>query len=132
MRPIPDPVRELVDPLARRLDLVVSAPKLIDVINLMESNIETPLSLRVVAKQCNLSLRQMERLFLKYRKQTPSQFYLSVRLAHARQLLLNTNRRIIDISIATGFPSQSYFAACYRKHFGSSPRNYRSQAGNRP
>jgi AraC family carnitine catabolism transcriptional activator len=46
---------------------------------------------------------------------------------HARQLLLNTNRSVIDISIATGFETQSYFTACYRKHFGSSPRNHRSQ-----
>jgi transcriptional regulator GlxA family with amidase domain len=42
-------------------------------------------------------------------------------------LLLNTNRSVIDISIATGFETQSYFTACYRKHFGSSPRSHRSQ-----
>lgn len=113
--------------MASRLDLVVSAPKLIDVINLMESNIETPLSLRGVAKQCNLSLRQMERLFHKHRGLTPGQFYLNLRLSHARQLLLNTNRSIIEISIATGFPSTSYFSACFRKFFNSSPRNYRAQ-----
>jgi len=113
--------------MASRLDLAMSAPKLIDVINQMESNIEEPLSLTSIAKQCNLSLRQMERLFYKYRSLTPSQYYLSLRLSHARQLLLNTNRSVIDISIATGFPSQSYFGACYRRFFGSSPRKHRSQ-----
>jgi transcriptional regulator GlxA family with amidase domain len=34
---------------------------------------------------------------------------------------------VIDISIATGFETQSYFTACYRKHFGLSPRNHRAQ-----
>ena len=93
----------------------------------MENNIEVPLSLPAIADKCKLSLRQIERLFHKYRDLTPSQYYLSLRLMHAKQLLLNTNSSVIDISIATGFETQSYFTACYRKHFGSSPRNHRSQ-----
>ena len=113
--------------MADRIDLAMNAPKLIDVINLMESNIELPLPLPDIAGKCNLSLRQIERLFHKYRGVTPSQYYLSLRLSHAKQLLLNTNNSVIDISIATGFETQSYFTACYRKYFGSSPRTHRSQ-----
>lgn len=113
--------------MADRIDLAMSAPKLIDVINLMESNIENPLALPAIAERCHLSLRQIERLFHKYRSVTPSQYYLSIRLSHAKQLLLNTNRSVIDISIATGFETQSYFTACYRKYFGSSPRSHRTQ-----
>ena len=124
-----DRIRTEIDSqqMADRMDLAMSAPKLIDVINLMESNIEVTLSLPSIAEQCNLSLRQIERLFHKYRNVTPSQYYLSLRLMHAKQLLLNTNRSVIDVSIATGFETQSYFTACYRKYYGSSPRNHRSQ-----
>ena len=124
-----DRIRTEIDSqqMADRIDLAMSAPKLIDVINLMENNIEVPLSLPEIAGKCQLSLRQIERLFHKYRDMTPSQYYLSLRLSHAKQLLLNTNRSVIDISIATGFETQSYFTACYRKHFGSSPRSHRSQ-----
>ncbi len=105
-----DRIRTEIDSqqMADRIDLAMSAPKLIDVINLMENNIEFPLSLPTIADKCSLSLR----------------------LAHAKQLLLNTNRSVIDISIATGFETQSYFTACYRKHFGSSPRNHRSQVAS--
>ena len=124
-----DRIRTEIDSqqMADRIDLAMSAPKLIDVINLMESNIEIPLALPEIAGKCNLSLRQIERLFHKYRGLTPSQYYLSLRLLHAKQLLLNTNNSVIDISIATGFETQSYFTACYRKYFGSSPRTHRSQ-----
>ena len=124
-----DRIRTEIDSqqMADRIDLAMSAPKLIDVINLMESNIEVPLSLPNIAGNCNLSLRQIERLFHKYRRVTPSQYYLSLRLLHAKQLLLNTNNSVIDISIATGFETQSYFTACYRKYFGNSPRGHRSQ-----
>jgi len=122
-----DRIRTQIDSqqMADRIDLAMSAPKLVDVIHLMESNIEEPLPLPGIADQCELSLRQIERLFHKYRGVTPSQYYLSLRLLHAKQLLLNTNNSVIDISIATGFETQSYFTACYRKYFGSSPRNHR-------
>jgi transcriptional regulator GlxA family with amidase domain len=124
-----DRIRTEIDSqqMADRIDLAMSAPKLIDVINLMESNIEGPLSLPDIASKCNLSLRQIERLFHKYRGMTPSQYYLSLRLLHAKQLLLNTNNSVIDISIAAGFETQSYFTACYRKFFGSSPRVHRAK-----
>jgi len=124
-----DRIRSEIDSqqMASRLDLAMSAPKLVDVIKRMESNIEVPLPLPSIARKCQLSLRQMERLFHKYRSLTPSQYYLHLRLSHARQLLLNTNRSIIDISIATGFPSASYFSVCFRKFFGNSPRKHRSQ-----
>lgn len=124
-----DRIRTDVDSqqMADRIDLAMRAPKLIDVINLMESNIEVPLSLPNIAAKCDLSLRQIERLFHKYREVTPNQYYLSLRLLHAKQLLLNTNNSVIDISIASGFETQSYFTACYRKFFGSSPRIHRSQ-----
>ena len=124
-----DRIRTEVDSqqMADRMDLAMNAPKLIDVINLMENNIEVPLPLPAIAAKCKLSLRQIERLFHKHRNVTPSQYYLSLRLMHAKQLLLNTNQSVIDISLATGFETQSYFTACYRKHFGSSPRNHRSQ-----
>ena len=127
-----DRIRSQIDSqqMADRMDLAMHAPKLIDVIRLMENHIENPLPLPAIAARCKLSLRQVERLFHKYRDVTPSQYYLSLRLKHAKQLLLNTNRSVIDISIATGFETQSYFTACYRKHFGSSPRTHRSQVAN--
>lgn len=124
-----DRIRSGIDSqqMAGRLDLAMNAPILIDVINVMEANIEVPLSLNNIAKKCNLSLRQIERLFHKHRNRTPSQFYLALRLSHAKQLILNTNRSVIDISIASGFETQSYFSYSYHKLFGSTPRGHRTK-----
>lgn len=124
-----DRIRSGIDSqqMAGRLDLAMNAPILIDVINIMEANIEIPLSLNAISKRCNLSLRQIERLFHKHRNRTPSQFYLSLRLSHAKQLILNTNRSVIDISIASGFETQSYFSYSYHKLFGSTPRGHRTK-----
>lgn len=124
-----DRIRSDIDSqqMAGRLDLAMNAPILIDVINVMEANIEMPLSLKAIAEKCDLSLRQIERLFHKHRSLTPSQFYLSLRLSHAKQLILNTNRSVMDISLATGFETQSYFSHSYHKLFGSTPRGHRTK-----
>ncbi|PAP98650.1 helix-turn-helix domain-containing protein [Mesorhizobium mediterraneum] len=48
-----------------------------------------------------------------------------LRLEQARDLLLHTNLPNIDIGIATGTCSSSYFSASYAKHFGHTPSQER-------
>ena len=81
--------------MADRIDLAMNAPRLIDVIDPMENNIEAPLPLPAIAEKCGLSLRQIERLFHKYRDMTRA--VLPVAAPATPQLLLNTNRSVIDI-----------------------------------
>ena len=78
-----------------------------------------------VAILSNLSLRQMERLFQKYLKCSPSRFYLNLRLDHARHLLIYTPMLVVEVAIAAGFSSSSYFSKAYREHFGITPSNER-------
>ncbi|RWE18442.1 MAG: helix-turn-helix domain-containing protein [Mesorhizobium sp.] len=47
------------------------------------------------------------------------------RLEHARDLLLHTNLAHVDIGIATGFCSNSYLSASYKRHFGHRPSHER-------
>ena len=48
-----------------------------------------------------------------------------VRLERARELLRQTNMPILDIAVATGFTSHSYFAQSYRLQFGRPPSEER-------
>jgi AraC-like DNA-binding protein len=50
---------------------------------------------------------------------------LELRLNRARQLLLQTNLSIIDVSLACGFVSAPHFSKCYRDFFGIPPREER-------
>ena len=72
-----------------------------------------------------MSRRQLERLFQKHLKCVPSRYYLELRLNRARQLLLQTNLSIIDVSLACGFVSAPHFSKCYRDFFGIPPREER-------
>jgi transcriptional regulator GlxA family with amidase domain len=106
--------------------LGVRHPKLIQVIQSMESNLEEPLSRGDLAQAAGLSSRQMERLFAKYLKKSPARYYVELRLNRARLLLLQTNMSVIDIALACGFVSASHFSKCYRDFFGKTPRRERA------
>ncbi len=105
--------------------LGVQHPKLLKVIELMEENLEEPLSRNGLAATAGLSTRQLERLFRKYLNRSPARYYLELRLNKARLLLLQTNMSIIDVALACGFVSASHFSKCYRDFFGRTPRKER-------
>ncbi|HVW71287.1 MAG TPA: GlxA family transcriptional regulator, partial [Steroidobacteraceae bacterium] len=86
---------------------------LIHAAQLMEQNIEKPLSLDEIAAATELSRRQIERLFKRHLNCVPKRYYLQMRLRRARELLLNTSMAIIDITAACGFRSTTHFSKCY-------------------
>jgi transcriptional regulator GlxA family with amidase domain len=88
---------------------------------LMEQNIEKPLSLDEIAEATELSRRQIERLFKRHLNCVPKRYYLQLRLRRARELLLYTSMPIIDITAACGFRSTTHFSKCYHAQFGYPP-----------
>ncbi|MEM8750703.1 MAG: GlxA family transcriptional regulator [Pseudomonadota bacterium] len=106
-------------------DLGGKSAKLQKAVEMMAENLEEPLSALEIARRVGLSLRQVERLFLRHLACTPGRYYMSVRLERARELLRHTNAPILDVALSTGFTSHSYFAQSYRNHFGCSPSEER-------
>ena len=104
-----------------RAQVGVSHRGLIRVAQLMEENIEKPLSLEQIAKSTGLSRRQIERLFKRDLNCVPKHYYLEMRLRRARELLLQTAMPIMDITTACGFQSPPHFSKCYRIQFGYPP-----------
>jgi len=108
-----------------RLHLGTSQPKLQEAVALMEANVEEPMSLDELAGHVGLSRRQLERLFQKHLNCVPTRYYLELRLARARQLLLQTSMSIVDVAFACGFVSAPHFSKCYRDFFDVPPRDER-------
>lgn len=104
-----------------RTHLKAEHPRMEDAVRLMENNLDEPLPLDELAWHVGVSRRQLERLFRKYTNTSPTRFYLSLRLQRARELLLQTDKPIIDVAVACGFSSASHFSKCYRDFFRQSP-----------
>ena len=114
-----------------QLRLGTSQPKLIETVSIMESNIEEPIGLDELARHVGVSRRQLERLFQKHLNCVPTRYYLELRLARARQLLLQTSISIVDVAFACGFVSAPHFSKCYRDYYGIPPREERRLRGAR-
>ena len=112
-------------PLTVRLG--VSHPKLVQVVEMMERNIDTVAPPHQLARDAGLSGRQLERLFRKYLGTTPKRYHLHVRLNRARQLLKQTTLSVLDVAIACGFSTASHFTKSYRECFNVTPREERSR-----
>ncbi|NNG03120.1 MAG: GlxA family transcriptional regulator [Inquilinus sp.] len=113
-------------PVGARLG--VHNPKLVAAVELMEANLQEPLSQDELAQHVSLSRRQLERLFRKHLGRAPAQYYLEIRLERARQLLYQSDLAIVDLALACGFVSASHFSKCYREMYGKSPREERAVA----
>ena len=74
-----------------------------------------------------ISTRQLERLFGQYLERSPSKYYLEMRLQRARNLLLQSEKSVTEIAVATGFRSTTHFARVYRGLFGVSPGGQRAR-----
>jgi AraC family transcriptional regulator, glycine betaine-responsive activator len=106
-------------------ELAGKSDKLRKIVALMADSLDEPYSAVELAKTAGLSVRQVERLFLRHLGQTPGRYYMRLRLERARELLRQTNMPILDVAVATGFTSHSYFAQSYRLLFGRAPSDER-------
>lgn len=109
---------------SRRLN--TAPPALQKAIKTMEQNIETPLAIPQISSRLGFSQRKLERLFGKHFGCSAVAFYRTVRLQEARVLLTHTDMSVLDICIACGFASSSYFSKSYTNQFGVHPRDHRT------
>ncbi|SFQ61909.1 Transcriptional regulator GlxA family, contains an amidase domain and an AraC-type DNA-binding HTH domain [Roseivivax halotolerans] len=107
----------------------VRHPKLAEVIQKMEANIEEPISPARLAKEVGMSTRQLERLFRRYLNRSPKRYYMELRLQKARNLLMQTDMTVINVALACGFTSPSHFSKCYRSHYKTTPYRERGSHG---
>lgn len=101
-------------------------------LELMQQNIEEPLSIDELVVCVKISKRQLERHFCHFMGATPTRYYLELRLTRARQLIQQTNRSITEVAVATGFLSISHFQRRFREFFGVPPGGYRAVHGRKP
>ncbi len=111
--------------MAEHMSISKQSPKLAEAIQIMQNHIDDPLTTHEVAEIADVSLRQLERLFKKHKNTTPQRYYLFLRLQQARRLLLQTSLSVLQVTIATGFSSQSHFTKCYRDLFHRTPGSER-------
>ena len=103
----------------------ITDSRMVKAITLMEQHIEHPRSMHAIAHTVGISLRQLDRLFVKQLHHSPSRFYLGLRLKHAQMLLMQSTDSILGIALRCGFCDASHLGKCYRKIFHETPAQVR-------
>jgi AraC-like DNA-binding protein len=93
----------------------------------MRRNFAEPLSNATLARIAGRSVRAFERMFRRQMQATPQQFLRRLRLRLACRELTAGRSSLTAISAAHGFCDQSHFVREFRREFGMTPGDYRSQ-----
>lgn len=86
------------------------------------------ISLTDVAKQLYRSPEYFSRLFKEVTGQNFSIYLIHYRLNQAKNMLLNTELKITDISYRVGYHNPSYFSRLYKKYMGITPEDERRKS----
>jgi AraC family transcriptional regulator, glycine betaine-responsive activator len=94
-------------------------------IRLMETHIDQPLTVSAIARRTGVTARTLEKLFAGAIGETPGAYYLRLRLAAARRLVLDTAEPMADIAARTGFSGAPAFSRAFSRAFGQPPSRMR-------
>ena len=98
-------------------------------VDFIRVNYRRKISIRELALQAGLSVRQFDRKFKEAFEISPQQFIIKTRILAGCDGLANLGRPISEISLELGFCDQSSFTLHFRKHMGVTPMQYRKRLG---
>ena len=83
-----------------------------------------------VAHRIGSSRRHLQRVFAELSDHCFRETLLAVRMAHARQLLIGTDKPIGTIGRVVGYKEAAQFSKAFRKYHGYSPRGHRQRCAD--
>ncbi|MCW6676376.1 response regulator [Aerococcaceae bacterium NML180378] len=84
-----------------------------------------------LASLLHISPNYLSSLFKKETAQSFKEHLIEIRMQKAQELLLSTDKKILEIAQLTGYVDQHYFSYGFKKYFGKSPRQMREEQGER-
>ncbi|WP_437670306.1 helix-turn-helix domain-containing protein [Sorangium sp. So ce131] len=82
-----------------------------------------------LADAAGMNVHHFSRMFKRSTGLSPHRYLGQIRVEHAKTLLADARRRIVDVAAAVGFANASHFAAFFRKATGMTPGAYRRAVG---
>jgi AraC family transcriptional regulator len=92
----------------------------------IEANLDQEVALSQLAATAGMSSHYFAELFKQSVGLSPHQYVLRRRIQRARKLLHDSNMRILEAGVRSGFSDQSHFTKIFRRMVGVTPTEYRS------
>lgn len=110
-------------PMKQRTDRILA------ITDYIEQNFQRKLLLNEIAEREKLSLTYLSHFFKDALGMTFQEYLNQKRFEYACHLLATTDRKILDISLNSGFSDVRYFNQAFQKQFGCTPKDYRQGKG---
>lgn len=94
-------------------------------VNFINNNIQSPLSVEYIAQQNFVSVSLVYKLFYKNFNLSVKNYINKKRCELALSLLMFSDKSLNDVAFEVGFSSLSYFSKVFKKLYGVSPLKYR-------
>lgn len=102
-------------------------PRIYRALGTIHRSFATNITIDELAKAAKLGGVQFRKLFRRDLGITPKSYLMRHRLHHASQLLCTQNSTIKEVAYRCGFNDEHYFHLSFKKHFGLTPKQYRSK-----
>ncbi len=89
------------------------------------------ITVEAVAKNAGFSIDYFNRIFLAHTGFTVTAYINYIRLKQAAFLLRTTDKSVLDIALEIGYDSHEGFTKAFKKKYGVTPSEYRSENKNR-
>lgn len=93
-------------------------------IKLVEENINKPYTVEQLSRDLCMERTGLYKKLTIMMDTSPVIFIRNIRLRKAAEMLLQGEKSISEIAVATGFGSSSYFSKCFQKAYGCKPSEY--------
>ncbi len=95
-------------------------------VEIMSATLQTPVPIAEISEKCGIPQWHLARLCKRHLHKSPSAYYLSLRLARARNLLRNSHHRVGEIAMLCGFENPETFTRAYKREHGCQPSHDRT------
>ena len=106
---------------------VVLRERLNAALNFIKTNYHLNISLSEIAETAFYEKHYFLRQFKREFKITPWRFLQEIRLKHAKDLLLDTNKKLNEISNEVGFYDQGSLSRLFKIRYGFSPTDFKKE-----
>jgi len=94
-------------------------------ITFMRSHIDQTVSIEKLAKMGRCSRAKLFAAFKDSTGMTPVHYWTLLRIDHAQEMLINTDRSTTEVAMRCGFCTSQYFSTVFRKFAGVTPSDFR-------
>ncbi|GGD89200.1 AraC family transcriptional regulator [Paenibacillus nasutitermitis] len=91
----------------------------------LESHYAEKLSISAISELFNISTRQMNRIFKKETGLTLTERVHEIRIKRAKQYLVESDEKVIQIAILVGYEDPTFFSNLFRRQVGCPPGKFR-------